>query len=63
MYNFLTEYLEKFMQPQVNFQQCVLLHTVRNQNNKSILHLTFFIMTCSKCVKYVFFAKENYSYL
>jgi len=29
-----------------------------NQNNKPNLHVTFFIMTCNKCVKYVFVQKR-----
>ena len=46
------------MQQQGNSQHCTLLHTVRNQNNKHVLHLTFFIMTRSKFVKYVFVRKR-----
>ena len=42
------------MQQHVNSQQYILLHTVRNQNIKPILHLKFFIMTCNMCGKYVF---------
>jgi len=34
-----------------------------NQNNKFILHLKLFIMTCSKCVKYISLKKDYYSYL
>jgi len=46
------------MQQHVNSQQCILLHTVRNQNNKPILHLTFLIMTSSNCVKHIFVKKR-----
>jgi len=46
------------MQQNENSQQCILLHRVRNQNNKPILHLTFFSLTCNKCVKYVFLQKR-----
>jgi len=47
------------MQQQLNSPQCILLYNVRNQNNKPILHLIYFIMNCSKCVKYVFLQKKN----
>jgi len=46
------------MQQQLNSPQCILLHNVRNQNKKPIPHLIYFIMTCSKCVKYVFLQKK-----
>ena len=41
------------MQQHVNSQQCILLHTVRNQN-KPILDLKSCIMTSSNCVQHVF---------
>jgi len=46
------------MQQPVNSQQYILLHTAGHQNNKPILHLTFFIMTCINCVKYFFLQKR-----
>ena len=46
------------MQQPVNSQQCLLIHTVKSQNNKPVLHLKSCIMTSSNCVQHVFSQKR-----
>jgi len=49
-------FYKRELKPLVNYK----IFTTKNvnQNNKPILHLKFFIMTCSKYVKYVFVQKR-----
>ena len=49
----LTKCLQMYMQYHVNTQQCILLHTMRYQNNKPIVHLTHFTTTNNNCTTFI----------